>query len=185
MAERAIFLDRDGTIITEQDFLSDPEKIELYPDAVSALRTALEKGYRLFVVSNQSGIARGLMTEDDVQAVNNRLIEILKAANIELDGIYYCPHHPDITGPCDCRKPGRGMVDQALKAHDIDLARSWVIGDTKGDMELAFNIGAGSVLVTTGYGAGQRELFTDGRQPDHVASGIKEAVDWIMRNGGR
>lgn len=185
MAERAIFLDRDGTLITEQDYLSDPEKIELYPDTVSALRAAREKGYLLFVVSNQSGVARGLMTEDDVQAVNDRLIEILKGAKIELDGIYYCPHHLDFTGPCACRKPGRGMVDQALENHDIDLARSWVIGDSKCDIDLAFNIGAGSVMVTTGYGPEQLKLFTDRRQPDHVSSGIKEAVEWIIRNGGK
>ncbi|MCK4856704.1 MAG: HAD family hydrolase [candidate division Zixibacteria bacterium] len=182
MTEKAIFFDRDGTIMVEKGFLADPAGVVLIEGAVEALKLATSLGYRLFVVSNQSGVARGLMTEADVKAVNNRLIELLQTEGVILDGLYYCPHHPDYTGPCDCRKPKRGMVDRALAQHEISLADSYVIGDCRSDMKLAFNIGAGSVMVKTGYGAEVCDQFGEDRCPDHVADDILAAVEWIAQN---
>lgn len=184
MSQAAIFLDRDGTIMVDKDYLSDPNGVELFPNTIAALTLARRLGYRLFVISNQSGVARGYMTEADVQAVNKRLEDVLEAEGIQLDGLFYCPHHPDFTGPCSCRKPGRGMVDMALADHQLDLGRSFVIGDCKSDVDLAFKIGAGSVLVTTGYGREELKLFSDGRKPDHIAVDILEAVTWIAGNAG-
>jgi histidinol-phosphate phosphatase family protein len=184
MSDAAIFLDRDGTIMVDKDYLADPNGVELFPNTVAALTLAQRLGYRLFVISNQSGVARGYMTEAEVQSVNAELEKLLLAEGIELDGLFYCPHHPDISGPCSCRKPGRGMVDMALADHQIDLVRSFVIGDCKSDIDLAFKIGARAVLVTTGYGNEELKLYSDGRKPDHVAVDILEAVTWIAGHAG-
>jgi histidinol-phosphate phosphatase family protein len=183
MKERAIFFDRDGTINVEKNFISSPDDLELIPSAAEALRLAVSQGFRLFVVSNQSGIAREIMTSDDVERVNLQLEHLLAAEGVSLGGIYYCPHHPSITGPCDCRKPGRGMIDQALAAYDLDLSKSFVVGDRKLDMELAFNIGARAVMVLTGWGRRESEVFSDEPEPDYIAEDILEAVNWIVNSG--
>lgn len=178
----AIFFDRDGTLIQDKYYLSDPAGIEFFPGTIAALKMASAAGYQLVVVSNQSGVSRGLMKEAEVQAVNDRIRSLLREQGIELAGIYYCPHHPDFDGTCTCRKPGRGMVDQALADRVIDLENSYVVGDSKVDIELGFNIGAGTVLVTTGFGADQLRLFGDDRKPDYVAEEILAAVMWIVKH---
>lgn len=180
MTERAIFFDRDGTINVEKDFISSPDEIELIPGAIEALRLATSSQYRIFVVSNQSGVARGIMSEDDVQSVNRRLIELASREGIAFDGIYYCPHYPPLSGACLCRKPNRGMIDQALQRFSIDIPRSYVIGDRILDMELAFNVGAGSVMVMTGYGEDESDAWETGRKPDYFARDILDAVKWIV-----
>ena len=113
MLRPAVFLDRDGTLITERDYLSDPDGVQLAPDAINALRSLRRAGYALVVVTNQSGIARGLYTEADYHAVATRLNQMLSQAGVPLDGMYHCPHLLDVTGPCSCRKPATGMYLQA------------------------------------------------------------------------
>jgi D-glycero-D-manno-heptose 1,7-bisphosphate phosphatase len=121
--------------------------------ALDALRELHRAGYELIVVTNQSGIARGLYSEAEFQAVQRRLEEILVAQGIRFAGVYYCPHHPDFTGPCDCRKPDPGMYLQASREHDIDLGRSVYIGDRIKDVAAAALFGGLGILVRTGYGA--------------------------------
>jgi histidinol-phosphate phosphatase family protein len=182
MQHRALFIDRDGTINVEKEFISSPDDVELIPYAAAGLFMAAKHGFKLFVISNQSGVARGLMTEDDVVRVNQRLIELLAREGVKLDGIEYCPHYPSLSGPCDCRKPRRGMIDRVLQQHDIDIARSFVIGDRGLDAELAFNIGAKAVMVMTGYGVLEVNALSPDRKPDHVASDLLSAVQWIVEN---
>ncbi|MFH2054825.1 MAG: HAD family hydrolase [bacterium] len=179
MKQPAIFFDRDGTLIVDKYYLNDPEQVELIPGALEALKLARKLGFQLFVVSNQSGIARGISTEEQVRAVNERIVALLASEGIELDGLAYCPHHPDDEPACNCRKPARGMVDQFLKSFELELKRSYVIGDSKADIGLGHNIGATSILVQTGYEQLQREHFSDSRRPDHIAADILAAVKWI------
>ncbi len=153
-AERraAVYLDRDGTVAVERHYLADPEGLELVPGAGEALSALQKAGYALVVVTNQSGIARGLYTEADYQAVARRLEEVLAEASVSLAGSYHCPHHPDFSGPCACRKPSTGMHLQAARELDLDPGRSWYVGDKIADVLPAFDLGGRAVLVRTGYG---------------------------------
>lgn len=150
---RGAFLDRDGTIIVEHEYLDDPAGVELVPGAAAALRRLRDAGFILIVVTNQSGIARGFYTLRDFEAVQARLEDMLRHEGVQLDGVYYCPHHPEFTGPCDCRKPGLGMYRQAAEQHGLDLSRSVFIGDRIKDVLPADELGGLGLLVRTGYGS--------------------------------
>jgi D-glycero-D-manno-heptose 1,7-bisphosphate phosphatase len=160
----AAFLDRDGTIIEERAYLADPDGVELLPGSLDALRLLARAGYALVVVTNQSGIARGLYTEADFCAVQARLNELAKAAGVRFDAVFHCPHHPDLTGPCDCRKPGLGMYQAAARRLDIDLAASVYVGDRLADVLPALALGGRGFLVRTGYGNEQQAGVPGGVQ---------------------
>ncbi len=149
---RAVFVDRDGTIIREREYLSDPAGVELVPGAAESLRAFAAAGYGVVIVTNQSGIARGYYDEAAYAAVAAELEALLEGAGVALLGSYHCPHHPDITGPCDCRKPGTGLFRQAAREHNLDLARSIYIGDRVRDVAPAAELGGQGILVRTGYG---------------------------------
>ena len=148
----AAFLDRDGTIIRECEYLADPAGVELLPGSIAGLRLLSELGYRLVVVTNQAGVARGLFDLASAQAVQRRFEELLTAEGVRLAGAYMCPHHPDFTGPCECRKPGLALYRQAAAELGIDLATSVYIGDKLADVEPAAALGGTGVLVRSGYG---------------------------------
>jgi histidinol-phosphate phosphatase family protein len=133
----ALFLDRDDTLMVNCPYLSDPSRVALFAGAVEGLRRFREAGWRLIVVSNQSGLARGYFTREQLSAVTDRLAELLAAGGVVLDAIYYCPHGPD--DGCDCRKPRLGMIEAACRDFAIDLAKSWMVGDKAADLELAQN----------------------------------------------
>ena len=158
----AVFLDRDGTLIEERGYLSKLEDIALFADTPAALRRLRDAGFALVVVTNQAGIARGYFDEAFVQKAHRCLGEMLAAEGIVIDGYYYCPHHPDGLVPeysrvCRCRKPAPGMVEHAARDLDLDVDRSFVVGDKWLDVELATNAGARGILVRTGYGAGDEQ----------------------------
>ena len=152
MSAPAVFLDRDGTLIEERSYLADPDGVRLLPGVVAGLRALGTAGYRLIVITNQSGIARGLITADQYERVRDRLHELLARDGVRLDGVYHCPHHPSVTGPCDCRKPGLALYRRAAAEHGVDLARSVFVGDKPGDVEPAAALGGRGILVRTGYG---------------------------------
>jgi D,D-heptose 1,7-bisphosphate phosphatase len=152
MLRPAVFLDRDGTLIVERDYLSHPDGVQLTPDAIGALRMLRRAGYALVVVTNQSGIARGLYREADYHAVATRLNEVLAQAGVPLDGTYYCPHLSDVTGPCSCRKPATGMYLQASAELGLDPSRSWFVGDKITDVLPAGELQGRGILVLTGHG---------------------------------
>jgi D-glycero-D-manno-heptose 1,7-bisphosphate phosphatase len=156
-SRRAVFLDRDGTIMVDKNYLHDPDQVELIPQAAEAMKALTEAGFALVIVSNQSGVARGMFGVDDVERVNRRLISLLHASGVEVDGVYYCPYHrhgtvPEYTAHSPLRKPGPGMPELAARDLGIDLRRSYVIGDKTEDIWLARIIGAFPLLVRTGYG---------------------------------
>lgn len=152
MSRPAVFLDRDGTIIAEREYLSDPAGVELLPGTVEALRRLREAGYALVVITNQSGIARGLYGTGAFLAVQARLEELLAARHVHFAGVYFCPHHPDFTGPCACRKPGTELFRRAIRDLDLDAGRSWYVGDRLGDVLPAKELGGRGILVRTGHG---------------------------------
>lgn len=147
------FLDRDGTIIEERDYLADPEDVVLLPGAADGLRRLAAAGFALVVITNQSGIARGFFTEQQFTAVQARVDALLLAEGVRLDRVYHCPHHPDHTGPCDCRKPGTRFHRRAAAELGIDFSRSLYVGDRLSDVLPARELGGRAMLVRTGYGA--------------------------------
>jgi histidinol-phosphate phosphatase family protein len=144
------FLDRDGTLIVERHYLGDPEGVALEHGAVGGLKKLARAGYRFVVVSNQSGVGRGLLSVAQVNSVNERTAELLAQHGIEVLDWYFCPHAPE--EGCGCRKPAPGLIQQALDQHEIDASRSVVIGDKDSDLLLAEAAGLRGILVTTGYG---------------------------------
>lgn len=177
---RAVFMDRDGTINREVGHVDRIEKLELLPGAAAAIRRLNEHGLKVIVVTNQSGVARGYFSERFVKALHRRFETALESQGARLDGIYYCPHHPDAA--CGCRKPAPGLLMKAAKDLGIDLQRSYVIGDKHGDVETARRAGTKSILVLTGY-AGQepgRDPAGQEERPDYVARDLPDAVDWIL-----
>lgn len=171
----AVFLDRDGTLCRERGYLRDPERVELLPGAAEAVALLNRRGVLAVVISNQSGVARGLIRAEELERVNRRLEELLARQGARLDGIYCCPHGPE--EGCECRKPRPGLAMRAARELGIDLRRSWVVGDKRSDLELARRLGARAVLVLTGYG---RQTLTQVNAP-RVARDLREAVDWILR----
>lgn len=148
----AIFLDRDGTLNPDPGYISNPDDFELYPNVAQALKKLQEAGYLLILITNQSGIARGLITHDQLEAVHDKLKRKLAETKVCLDAIYFCPHHPDFPDKdgisvCNCRKPAPGLIDQALRDFDIDKQNSFMIGDKASDIKLAFNAGLIPILI--------------------------------------
>ena len=157
----AAFLDRDGTLIVEGEYLADPEGVELVPGTVEALRLLRRQGFLLVVVTNQSGIGRGLYTEADYQAVKSRLDEILAREGVSLDGTWYCPDDPR-NGDVPCRKPNTGMHRAAARELGIDLPASAFVGDKISDVLPALALGGRGILVRTGYGRDQEPGVPEG-----------------------
>jgi D-glycero-D-manno-heptose 1,7-bisphosphate phosphatase len=147
-----VFLDRDGTVIDEVGHLGEPERVVILPGVPEALRRLANAGYALVMVTNQAGVARGYFTEAQVEAVNAHTADLLSVEGVRLDGWYHCPHHPEFTGPCGCRKPEPGMLRDAARDLDLDLERSWMVGDHPSDAEAGRAAGARPVMVRTGHG---------------------------------
>lgn len=147
----ALFLDRDGVVIVDRDYLSDPAQVELIPGVAETMKAASAAGYLLVGISNQSGLGRKLFTMSELTGVMNRLDEILARKGTGFDGFYYCPHAP--ADRCQCRKPKTGLLEEAAKTCHWDAAASWVVGDKASDVALARAGDMGAVLVRTGHGA--------------------------------
>ena len=181
MSRPAIFLDRDGTLIEDADYLRSPEQIRLLPGVTDGLRRLQEAGYALIVVSNQSGVARGMFSEGEVEAVHWTLMGLLSESEVRLDGIYYCPHHPDASDGtygvvCRCRKPEPGMLEQAMREHDLEGEGSWTIGDSVRDLQAGKAVGARTILVRTGKPVPDPPPV----EADYVEDGLSEAVERIL-----
>ncbi|PYO41663.1 MAG: hypothetical protein DMD33_13225 [Gemmatimonadetes bacterium] len=156
-ARRAVFLDRDGTIVDDPPpgFLHEPDKVRLLPGAAEAIHQLNHAGWLVIVVSNQSGIARGVYDATAYRTVQRRLAELLAEQGARLDGEYFCPHHPEFTGPCECRKPGVKLFRDAEAALGLNLRRSYWVGDRVSDLSPALALGGRGLLVETGRGAMQ------------------------------
>ena len=187
--EKVIFLDRDGTLNAEVNYLHRPEDLQLLPGVPEALRRLKEAGYKLVVVTNQAGVARGYYREADVDTLHRYMNEILAADGAEIDAFFYCPHHPEhgigaYKKNCLCRKPGTGMFEQAGALFDVDRKSSWMIGDKLIDTEAGRNYGVRTVLVGTGYGRAEAEKIQAQREKpfDFYAEDLETAVRLILED---
>ena len=176
---RAVFVDRDGTLIEEREYLADPAGVALLPGAAAGLRRLAEAGFALVLVTNQSGIARGLYGEAEYARVHARLETLLAAEGVRLDGAYHCPHHPDFTGPCACRKPLPGLFTRAAAELGLDLARSCAVGDRLRDVLPLLERGGRALLVRTGYGREEAPLAPPGVE---LAEDLEDAARRIVED---
>ena len=184
MSDRAVFLDKDGTLIVDVPYNVDPARIELAPGAVDGLTRLHAAGYRLVVITNQSGVARGKFPAAALGPVEDRLRELLAEFGVPLDGFYHCPHHPGGSVPayaiaCDCRKPAPGMLIRAAAELGIDRARSWFVGDILNDVEAGRRAGCRTVLIDNGNET--EWVAGPDRTPDLRAADLAEAADRILR----
>jgi D-glycero-D-manno-heptose 1,7-bisphosphate phosphatase len=175
----AVFLDRDGTIIEDVAYLRHPDQARLIPGAAQAIKRLNDRGILAIVVTNQSGMARGLLSRHQYQAAEQRVDELLQAEGAKLDAHYFCPHLPELTGPCDCRKPGVLLYRQAAEQFKIDLGASWWVGDRLRDVLPAETLHGQGVLVLTGAGATEAREQKASRFMK--AKDLAAAVDVILR----
>jgi D-glycero-D-manno-heptose 1,7-bisphosphate phosphatase len=187
--QRAVFLDRDGTISEEAGYINHIDRFHLYPCAAGAIRRLNDAGWYAILTTNQSGIARGYFPEALTNQIHENLQAELASAGAHLDAIYYCPHlaggtMPEYGKSCECRKPKIGMLLKAAENFQLDLPSCFVVGDRYADIETAYNAGARGILVLSGYGKGEQQYMghTWQRQPAHIAPDVSAAVDWILRN---
>jgi D-glycero-D-manno-heptose 1,7-bisphosphate phosphatase len=179
---KAVFLDRDGTIIEDAGYLHDPDKARLLPGAAEAIGQLNQHDFRVLVVTNQSGIARGLLTLEDYQATEHRLDELLAREKALVDGHYFCPHLPELSGPCECRKPGTLLYRQAAERFGINLPESWWVGDRVRDLLPARALGGQGILVLTG--AGESEAESASARGFITAENLGAAVRVILFKSG-
>ncbi len=180
----AVFLDRDGTLIEERDYPTRKEDIVLLPGVGEALHRLASLGFLRIVLTNQSAVARGMLSEEELAGLHEHMLRQLHVAGGDLDDIYYCPHHPEGSAagyafPCACRKPARGLLDLALTEHPVDLSRSIFIGDSPRDLFAQAGPVAGRLLVRTG------KPIVDDSDADAVVPGLVEATEWILERFGR
>jgi len=186
----AVFLDRDGTMIQDVGYLRRLEDVHWFASTIDAIRLINRAGFLVFVVTNQSGIGRGVIAPEFVPDVHERMAQTLAAGGARVDGWFYCPHHPRAEveayrAVCDCRKPRPGLIRQAEAQHGIDLARSFVIGDKPIDVGLGVAVGARGILVRTGYGEEAVQIH-GGQVPGaaFVAADLMEATSWLLGASG-
>ena len=172
---RAVFLDRDGTVIEDAGYLRDPDDVRLLPGAGDAIRRLNEVGFRVIVATNQSGIARGIVSRNEYRQTEQRVDALLQAQGAHLDAHYFCPHLPELTGPCDCRKPGVLLYRQAAEQFDIDLPGSWWVGDRVRDVLPAEAFGARGILVHSRAESEDENAGRFAHAPD-----LRAAVDLIL-----
>lgn len=181
MRREGVFLDRDDTIIKDMVYLDDPDKIHILPKVCDAVTTLNQRNIPVIVITNQSGIARGILDEERLAQIHLRMLSLLARHNARIDAIYYCPHHPEGTVPqyshaCSCRKPEPGLLIQAARDFSLDLESCYMIGDKPIDVETIHRVGGKGVLL-----AGD-QYQDDMQQPEYIAHDILDAVHWILKD---
>jgi D-glycero-D-manno-heptose 1,7-bisphosphate phosphatase len=186
--DRAVFLDRDGTMIEDVGYLDRLERLKLFPYTVHAVRLLNQAGFKVVVVTSQNGVANGVLTEEFIAEAHAHLSQVFEAAGAKVEGYYYCPHSPHASveryrSDCDCRKPKPGMILAAARDHGIDVSRSFVIGDRWRDIEMGIAAGTRAVLVQTGYGKTQAARVPPDMSGVPVVANLMAATSWILRKG--
>lgn len=173
MANRAVFLDRDGTVAEDVGYCSSPEDFRLFVTTVPAIKLLRQHGFRVIIVTNQSGIGRGYFTEEILAEIHRQMQAELSRGGASVDAIYYCPHHPDDS--CQCRKPRPQLVLRAARDHDIDLGCSFVVGDQPGDIELGKAVGCRTLLIEDLPSTSDKKV-----NPDTTVADLLAAAQWIL-----
>ncbi len=188
MPNRCVFLDRDGTINEEVNYLSRPDQLRLIAGAAEAIKGFAQAGLKVVVITNQAGVARGYFSEPALQQIHLELEKMLRAQDAHLDAIYYCPHHPTAgigvyKIECNCRKPKPGLLEKAARELNLDLRQAFIVGDKPADLKAGEAVGCRTILVRTGYGLESEKELTGGKfQPDHIADNLLEASRWILQS---
>ena len=177
----AAFLDRDGTLIEDAVYLADPDRVRLLPGAVAAVRALNERGVLVIVVTNQSGIAQGLLTEAQYEATRDRLVKLIHDAGARIDATFHCPHYPSVNGPCECRKPGTLLYRRAAEEFDIDLAASLYVGDRDRDVAPGLSFGGFARLVPS-PSTPERDLDL-ARERGILATSLGDCVEAFLKQG--
>jgi D-glycero-D-manno-heptose 1,7-bisphosphate phosphatase len=188
MKRPAVFIDRDGTINEQMGYINHPSRFIMLPGAAEAFRILNNEGYFAIIISNQSGVARGYFPIETVYDIHSRMNDSIRKQGGKIDGIFFCPHYPkgsvpEYTLDCDCRKPKTGLITQACKKFNIDLTKSYMVGDHYTDIELADRSNIDGILVRTGYGNGVIEynLPHMSIKPKYIADDLLDAVKWITK----
>jgi len=187
---RAVFLDRDGTICEEVGYLNSIHQMRLIPRTGEAIRLLNQKRFKVVVITNQSGVARGYFPESILKEIHAEMERLLREEGANLDAIYYCPHHPTEGSPpylqeCTCRKPATGLLLQAAAELDLDLPSSYMIGDHVSDVECGQRVEAETILLLTGHGQDALNKIAGlPKPPSYIATDIYEAVQWILKHAG-
>jgi D-glycero-D-manno-heptose 1,7-bisphosphate phosphatase len=184
-----VFVDRDGTLIEESGYLSDLSRLTFFPFSVDAVRQLNRGGFAVVVISNQSGIARGIVTESFVAAAHQHIADRMTAGGARIEAFYHCPHHPlgtiaELRVTCDCRKPRPGLITRAAADLNLDLSRSFTIGDRLKDVEAGQAAGTRTVLVRTGYGAADEKAQPARVTPHAIADNLAGAAAWVLHSHG-
>ena len=186
MKKPAIFLDRDGTINEEMGYINHETRFVLIPGTLQAIKIINDLDYYAIIITNQAGLARGYFKPDLLERIHSCFLKTVEEAGAKIDGLYFCPHHPDgiveeFSIKCNCRKPAPGMIEQAIKDFEIDLENSYMIGDRYKDIKFGKKFNLKTIMVLTGYGIGEWEYDRDTWEviPDHVAENLLAAVNWI------
>ncbi|MBN3032498.1 MAG: D-glycero-beta-D-manno-heptose 1,7-bisphosphate 7-phosphatase [Candidatus Saganbacteria bacterium] len=180
---KAVFLDRDGTLIEDSGYISSPDQIKFIPGAIEAVKRLNEAGYKVVIISNQAGVARGLLAENMLQTIDKIIHREVLSGGGHIDASYYCPHHPEhgvypYKQACECRKPHPGMLKRAVREKDLELAGSFMIGDKSSDIETGKRAGTKTVFVRTGHGRDEEKKLKE--KPDHTADNLAAAARWIL-----
>lgn len=188
MKYRAVFLDRDGTVNEEVNYLNNVDQLKLIDGTAEAVQLLNNMGFKVIIFTNQAAIARGFLSEDGLQVIHQEMKKMLAAQNARIDAIYYCPHHPTAgegiyKKECECRKPNPGMLLQAAEDLDIDLSASFTVGDKMSDLAAGKAVHCKNILVRTGYGTEtETEIPNYSFQPDYIADNLLEAAKWILKH---
>ncbi|HEY8464101.1 MAG TPA: HAD family hydrolase [Bacillota bacterium] len=185
----AVFFDRDGTLIAEEHYLHNPAELKLFPETIPGLQRLRQAGLSLYIFTNQAGVAHGYFTEADLHLLHQELVQRIAQGGASLNGIFYCPHHPEAKlqkyrFDCFGRKPNPGLLYLAACRDHLDLSNSFVIGDKLTDLKAGKQTGAATILVLTGYGEQELTKITPETQPDLVAANLTEATEWILERVG-
>ena len=178
MGNKAVFIDRDGTINVNVEYLDNPNNLKIYPGVAEGLKLLKENGFKIIVITNQSGIARGYFTKETLEKIHERMKSELLKKNASIDGIYYCPHHPDDN--CECRKPQTGLFKKAFNDFNIDPSKSFIIGDRMLDIEAGYKMGLKTVLVPEDKEKVEKEMKNSNIKPDFVCKNFYLGVRWIL-----
>ena len=180
MKNKAVFIDRDGTINVNVEYLDDPEDFKMYPNVAKGIKLLNRSGFKVIVVTNQSGIARGFFSEKTLGRIHQRVRDDLSKKGAFVDAIYYCPHHPN--DGCNCRKPNTGLFQQAIRELNIDVKRSFIIGDRMLDIEAGYKIGCKTVLVPENKEKIEKEMKESNIEPDYICDNFYSGVKYILEN---
>jgi len=189
MSNQAVFLDRDGTVNEEMGYINHPDRFIILPQVPEAIRLLKKNNFKVILVSNQAGVAKGYFPIELIEEIHQILQERLRKEDATLDAIYYCPHHPQgsvslYKKDCSCRKPKPGLIYKAQKDFNLAVNKSYVVGDRFKDIELAHNVGAKGILILTGYGKGELRYIAPHHplKPHFIAQNLYQAAQWIIKD---